>query len=240
MRREHLVAPLDHDLREALEVERTAIAGPDDAKARVFDRVAGTLGLAAGMSAFARDPEPDGPATPLTTKRSRWTSPYLHLVTFALGSAAGVLGWRSVHPPSPAPVVYVEREPIGTSSAPASPSAPTAEGGPAPAVQVPPRATSRAFATEPSGDSLAAERALLEAARSAYGRGEPDAALAALARHEKAFPGGQLSEEREALAIRSLVLAGRESEARSRAERFRKRYPTSVMLPAVEASLEGP
>jgi hypothetical protein len=48
-----------------------------------------------------------------------------------------------------------------------------------------------------------------------------------------------LTEEREALAVKALLLAGRDDEARQRAARFRERYPQSLFLPALEAKLRA-
>jgi hypothetical protein len=235
MKRPIPLEPLDRDVREALELEKLSVSGPDAAKARVLDRVAGTLGLLTASVASGGRGEPrSGTRVTVRTGARWWANPLWHLVSFALGSMAGALAWRAVQAPLPPRVVYVDR-----SSPAASAPAPTVETAAA-SVQLPAPTSPPATGSAPGpGDSLAAERALLDVARSAFGRGEGDEALAALARHEKLFPGGQLAEEREALTVRSLVLAGHQREARARAARFRKRYPTSVMLPAVEASLDA-
>lgn len=75
---------------------------------------------------------------------------------------------------------------------------------------------------------LAAERALVDRARTALTRGQPAAALEALDSHAKSFPRGRLTEEREALAIDALARAGRTQEAATRADRFRSTWPNSV------------
>jgi hypothetical protein len=237
MRRDHpkALAPLDRDIREALEFERVAVFGLEEAKAkaRVLDRVESTVGIAAGTAATAGEERGPGPRDGGAGARLR-TSPFWHLATFALGAAAGALAWRAVHGSAPPQIVYVDRDrPVAASPPPPTPDAvaiPTA-------TSTPPSAPANAVSNGSPGNSLAAERSLLDIARSAFGRGEGDAALAALARHEKAFPNGQLAEEREALAVRCLVLTSRADEARARGARFRRRYPTSVMLPAVEAAL---
>jgi len=237
MRREHLLEPLERDVREALEVERIAVSAPDDARARVLDRVTSTVGLiSTSVASGGGRPDPGSGTRAAASARTGaqwWASPLWHVASFALGSMAGILGWRATQAALPPKVVYVDR------ALPAAPApVPTVSAAFAPvlspaslAAQAPPSAPAT------PGDSLAAERALLDIARSAFGRGEGDEALVALARHEKLFPGGQLAEEREALAVRSLVLGEHVSEARARGARFRRRYPTSVMLPAVEASL---
>jgi outer membrane protein assembly factor BamD (BamD/ComL family) len=86
-------------------------------------------------------------------------------------------------------------------------------------------------------ESLRAERAILDVARTAVGRGQGAAALAALDRHAHDFPRGRLSEEREGMIIQALLMSGRSPEARSRLERFRKSFPRSMMLPALDAAL---
>jgi hypothetical protein len=59
----------------------------------------------------------------------------------------------------------------------------------------------------------------------------------AVDRHERQFPSGLLEEEREAMAVKALVLLGRAGDARSRAARFQARYPRSLLAPAVERAL---
>jgi len=91
-------------------------------------------------------------------------------------------------------------------------------------------------ATARSGNDLEAERALLDVARTALGRGDGANALTACEGHARRFPRGALGEEREAIAVQALVLEQRGEDARLRAERFRKAYPRSILLPAVLAA----
>jgi outer membrane protein assembly factor BamD (BamD/ComL family) len=85
---------------------------------------------------------------------------------------------------------------------------------------------------------LAGERALLEIARTALGKGDSAAALDALAKHASRYPRGQMSEEREALAVEALAGAGRMDEARSRGARFRRDFPNSMLMPVVDSALK--
>jgi hypothetical protein len=87
-------------------------------------------------------------------------------------------------------------------------------------------------------DSLAAERALLDPARTALGRGDGASALDAVHKHEARFASGKLAEEREAIAVQALVVLHRTDDARARAARFQQRYPGSVLAPSVAAALE--
>jgi hypothetical protein len=95
-------------------------------------------------------------------------------------------------------------------------------------------------ASTPAADGGALELALLERARSAVASGEFSTALGAIAEHQRRFPAGRLQEEREALRVKTLVALGRKDEARRVAERFRSRFPRSVLLPRIEAAIGPP
>ncbi|HVH46000.1 MAG TPA: hypothetical protein VM925_26810, partial [Labilithrix sp.] len=86
----------------------------------------------------------------------------------------------------------------------------------------------------PSARGLAAERALLDVARSALARGEASEALRAAERHASEYPNGALVEEREAIAIKALVALSRRDEARVRAAAMERRFPNGLMLHAVK------
>lgn len=146
----------------------------------------------------------------------------------------------SAPPPSaspPLPSVGSQRAPEATPRASDGAAAHVATPPPAP----PPangRAQTRTSEAESSRDaSLAAERTLIETAKTAVGRRDGSAALAALDRHAAAHPRGQLAEEREALAVQALAVAGRLPEARARARRFEATYPTSILRFAVDEAV---
>jgi outer membrane protein assembly factor BamD (BamD/ComL family) len=88
-------------------------------------------------------------------------------------------------------------------------------------------------------DQLAHERQIIDKARSALARRDPDAALAAVAEHARSFPKGQLVEMREALAVQALVQGGRGPEARARAERFHRSFPASMYSPVVDSAISS-
>ncbi len=99
-----------------------------------------------------------------------------------------------------------------------------------------PRAPERA--QEPWGaDALAAERRLIDAARFALARGDAEAALRSLRTHRRRYPHGQLAEERDGIEVSALVHAGEVEEARSRAQTFARRYPSSLMLEAIQRAV---
>ncbi|MGV3626043.1 MAG: hypothetical protein ACO1OB_34860 [Archangium sp.] len=143
-----------------------------------------------------------------------------------LGLGGGVLLARREPAPvlqPPAPIVVVQ-EPVAVEP----PPAPVVEVPPAPApkvikrVEVPPPAT-------PSADE---ELELIQAAMAA-----PSAAqsLALVEQHVTKFPESTFAQEREVLAVKALMQAGRVDEAKARAEAFRVKWPTSPHLLRVES-----
>jgi hypothetical protein len=100
-----------------------------------------------------------------------------------------------------------------------------------------PAAPSLASAPAPSADGgLSREVSLLEAARSELDR-RPGSALSLLSRHEREFPSGALSLEREFLVVSALVRLGRRGEAEARASSLRARSPGSLYEKRLEALL---
>lgn len=95
------------------------------------------------------------------------------------------------------------------------------------------------IASAATKDPLGAERTLIDVARTASSRGKMTEAMAALDEHAARFPRGALSEEREGLRIQLLLAQGRTADARARATSFRKNFPTSLMLPAIDAQLNA-
>jgi hypothetical protein len=240
-------------LRRRLEVS-VGILALGVGTATVAATTAGTAGTA-------------GAAAATVTKAGLLTKPWVvAAIAFVLGGAAGAgLHAYARKPLPPAPVqvttVVVERRievPAAASATVSLTGAPTgvpspAEGTPPPigtaspspvAATVSPAAQSGAAAAKPGSagsttdTALAAERSLLEVARTALSRGDTASALASLDEHVKKFPGGQLTEEREALYVQALARAGRLDEAKARAAKFAKRFPQSMLLPVVEAATE--
>jgi hypothetical protein len=81
------------------------------------------------------------------------------------------------------------------------------------------------------------ELQLLSRARQSDARGDCAEVLARVAEHERRYPAGRLSEEREVLRVKALVGLGRGSEARHAATKFRRQFPRSVLLPKIEDML---
>jgi hypothetical protein len=72
-----------------------------------------------------------------------------------------------------------------------------------------------------------AELELISNAQRAVGS-QPSRALALAEEHARRFGDGTLAQEREVVAVDALVRLGRTEEARSRADRFRARWPRSA------------
>lgn len=130
--------------------------------------------------------------------------------------------------PQPAPAVVV----VG--ARPASkvepPQAVEVAAEPEPTTQMPaPRLVKEAPATwdEPQ---------LIERARKALAS-EPRRALVLAQEHQRRFPGGALSVERDVIALEALARSGQTVEAKRRALAFEAKYPKSIHLPRVRALL---
>jgi hypothetical protein len=180
------------------------------------------------------------------------------VVGAAAGAMAGAAGHAALvnRPVVSAPAVTARLEPTVTASAaPAASLAPEAVIAASPsssaAMASPPQAAVPSAVRvdevrangalkdekDPSLAAERAERALIDMARTAVARGQGEAALDPLERHGREFPRGRLTEEREWLAIQALLLTGRTDVAKERASRFRRAYPRSLMLPALDQVL---
>jgi len=124
-------------------------------------------------------------------------------------------------------------------SRPSTPITPTAEdrasvqAAPIVTQAPPPEVTRRAPRAVPMDDetrSNAEEHRILDQAREAVVRGEPERALDLAAQHAARFPHGTLAEERYAIRIRALARLGRKTEAEQALTEMRARYPRSFLL----------
>jgi len=246
----------EDEARSLLHAARTYPAAPAEAKARALRRL-----LLALPGAWPEPPAAGGaPRSALSRARglgrvlAARVPAWSLLVSFAAGGVlAAVFARRAPEkaeallpaaPPSPGVLASSTSTPgPAPYPGPGSVTPAPAESAPAPAG----RATSslaRAASSAPAartparmsgGGTLEAERAVLDVARTALGRGDGDHALRAIDEHARSFPHGALAEEREAMAIEALRLLHRDDDARARLERFRARFPTSLIRPALEA-----
>ncbi len=127
-------------------------------------------------------------------------------------------------------VIVVEKPVLVPAPAPVPDPAPVVE--PEPAAPEAPKPAVRA-ATPPRPE---AEAAMLEQAMSALQAGDAAKALKLCERHQRELgANGLLVQEREVIAIEALVKLGRAAEAKARAEKFKKAFPTSTHLLKVES-----
>ena len=162
-------------------------------------------------------------------------------VAFAVGVAAGVVGDRAIVD-RPAPMTAPST--VTTIVIPAVTASASSEAVPVgelPSAPMPSASIGSKPASEPvpSARGLAAERALLDVARSALARGEAAEALSAAERHRREYADGALVEEREAIAIKALVALGRKEEAAQRLTNLEKTHPNSIVLRAAKKAVSG-
>jgi hypothetical protein len=249
----HDLEPLDAHVKGLLDAERARPAASPELRDRVFARVEATLGLggpSGGGGGGGEGGGGDGGA-PSASGASQASAGGAGAGSLFGGLLPSILLGMALGGAVIA-VTAARSEPASTSriAAPASPT--TVD--PAPQFEAPKAVTiveaaagaaptSAATAPPPPSTpagrdaNLAAERAILDDAQRALAGGRGAASFELLARHASEFPRGRLSEEREGLWIRALVSAGRIDEARERAARFRRLFPRSMLLPALESTL---
>ncbi len=179
------------------------------------------------------------------------------LAVLVLLAGAGTLGYRSMHspvtptgvshpaavapPPSavvPPAVNTVEKStPVPVAEEPAawpmSASSVVVSG--SVAARAPTPSAKSPFTEAPAG-ALSQETHLVADARAALRSGDASRALTLLEEHARRFPGGVLSEERDAERVAALCAAGRGNEAHTRAARFSRDYPRSALGAKVRAA----
>jgi hypothetical protein len=247
--------PMSPRLRFLVEAERSRPDAPAEARATAEVKLATLLGPAAGLGVGERGGGSSGPSGSGTAtgsvgraiKGASGLTAVKVLAVFAVGGLVGGGVATAVRRPVDR-VVYVERAALAVSATAPIPQMPSAQSeivppvpamAPAPAsAAAAPMSTPLSSSTARSRDTdLAAERAILERARSALARGDGPGALAPIAQHGREFARGQLVEEREVLAVQALVAAGRGKEAAERGAHFRKTFPHSLLLPIVDQAL---
>jgi hypothetical protein len=226
--------PLDSSLAELFVAEQRRDRAPRGSRERVLDRLAASI--AARDSGDGGGGNGISDAAPSLRQGVRlWPI----VGALVLGGAVGGAVVAVARPPR---VVYVDRVVTVQRSIPApSPaSSPLATPGLSPSalpVASAPRLLSPPASSADVDAALARERSILDVARTALGRNDGPHAFEAVERHGREFPRGQMSEEREAIGVLALVKLGRKDDAAARGARFRKRYPSSVLLPVIDAAL---
>jgi hypothetical protein len=235
--------PLPPETLALLRAEKGAVFAPHDARSRVLERLTSTFPGSGGEGGGGGNGghEAVGPsAESVPPHRSiAWLArPSSLALAIAVGAVGGAAAWDSMRPAAKPRIIYVDRE-LPASSAAVIPSS-------VPPSSLPnPRTTSAkrpGFVVEGPAPAtldgqLAAERRLLDVARTALARGNGGDAFAAASLHGERYPNGALTEEREAMAIQALILLAKYDEARVRGVSFHRRFPGSVLAPAIDAAL---
>ncbi|HVR00888.1 MAG TPA: hypothetical protein VMT47_02040 [Polyangia bacterium] len=219
-----VVEPLSPDVEALLASERDVVPQPDDFRRRAFLRARAALSKSASS--------PHAAAQPVFSWKWHWAAAVASVLvagTLATAAIKARLWAAAAEPtlrgaPGAAPAARLPLPPSIDEPAPAA-TAPA----PRPVV-APPRTLTRA-------EGYALELKVLQPARAAVARADVTAALAAIAEHERRFPNGQLTEEREALRVLALASAHRSEDARRAAATFRKRFPRSMLLARMNDAL---
>jgi hypothetical protein len=235
-------------IADLLALERRHEDFPADAEARILQGIERVIVPGSGPDGDGGPPDAGtgGAPGPSAVAQASKIAPWLGRAAYlAVGVVAGAAGHAALAPSSPVPVAVVAPLPsasvVHVEPAP-SPSSSVIVG--TRVEDLPSRAPPTPSAVRPvvsapaAGDGrVAQERADLDVARAALGRGRIDACLEGIERHVRTYGEGHFAEEREVLAIQALASAGRKSEAAARARRFQAKYPTSLFGPAVAESL---
>lgn len=86
-------------------------------------------------------------------------------------------------------------------------------------------------------EAFVKELRVLQPAREAVTRQEFALALGAIAEHQRQYPAGALTEEREALRVKALLGLGRIAEAQRAGAAFHTRFPRSALLGRIDEML---
>jgi hypothetical protein len=210
---------------------------------------AGSLGLLLGATTMTavtvveRHAAPSRTAGPPKALPSR-TSPRATVPARASASA------RAATPEPAAPLAAPPPEPLAETPAAPSVALPSPERNRAPTEPAraappsppawPPAPSVASFPEESAHSQHDAESRKVATARGLLRSGQARAALLVLDEARQDFPNGELTQEREALAIESLRVLGNLGEARRRAEAFLARYPESPHAPLARRALEKP
>ncbi len=250
--------PMSADLTSLLDAEKPITAAPAGAKAKLLARLSADLfdgpggdGGGEGSDGGAGGAAPSTPAgggvgasagTGVVGATASGVVAKAVVAKLVVGASVaslavgGVIG-AGVHsavttpPPPPPPIVRLAPvEPAPVAVPPPAPP-PVVEAVP-PVVE--PRPAQPPGSKLSADEQLALEKSYVEQARAAMARKDVDAALDALAQHERRFPKGQLTEERLALKVMALSSAGRSIEAKNVAAEFRRRFPTGLFRAAVD------
>ncbi len=233
-------SPFSPPVEKLVAHERTVPVESDEVRARLMSRAhAATL---------------EGPPAPTPRLPRASASPAVAgtVGLAVVGVAVALYLWRGSAPSAPPAVKAPVTVPVAPPSAVVTPAV-TATVTPAVAATSEPTSASdtasgtaasagtaapnpRATSSSPKDGGLE-EIQLLSRARKADAQGDYAEVLSILSEHERRFPGGRLSEEREVLRVKALVGLGRSEQAKRAGARFRRGFPHSVLLHKVDEML---
>lgn len=248
--------PLAPDLQALLRNEQAAPPMPAELQSSIAARLADSIAAPgipeAGEPGSASPSDSSGAETLAASDTAASLSPLASLAAkpallaataFGIGLGTGVVGTTYyASNPEPAPV---QPALVQYDAAPAelpTPDAATAmvvtmDAGPV-LVTPPPKAETPRPRSPGRDSDLAAERSLLELARTAITRSNAKTALTQLEKHARLYRRGRLAEERDALWVQALALDRSYEEASRKATAFKKKYPKSLFLPVIDHALK--
>ncbi len=244
------IPPLPPEIDMLLSLEREAYGETPALRSAVLSEVELSLALrgpSGGGSAPPGAPAPGsgGGTTSILPPAAKMLGA-VGTGAFVVGVLVGGFGGRALSPSAVVPAVVsslATSVEVAPRAVPASiPDTPDASRDIVSASRVVPSAEARgrpADANQGAND-LVREREVVDAARAALARGRPADALSATARHAERWPRGHLAEEREVIAIQALATLDRRVEAERRATAFKRAFPSSILIPAVDMALVGP
>jgi pyruvate/2-oxoglutarate dehydrogenase complex dihydrolipoamide acyltransferase (E2) component len=257
---------LSPELEAFLAPERKRPDPPPEVQNEVFSSVGATLGWFGGGPGPGTGPgpggsDPSGGAAPgghatgsLAAHGARHLAKGALLKTVATLVVGGVIGSGVHEAYDRATDRRAAHAKVALVAPPAAPAPPAPTAAPPAAEPQPERAAANVARPEnprPRSEhvartevrerdrNLAAERALIEQARTALAREQGAAALAVLERHARDFPEGELAEERESLQVQALVGLERFEQARKLAAHFHRRFPRSIFGAVVDGALKS-
>ena len=175
-----------------------------------YAAAAGVVFMAGAAAAYQMLRQPESPRTPTPEDGSR----------------------AAARKPTPLPPAVTPPESLPAPEASAAPQVPVA-----PALAPRTSGLGRRPGLSGKRESRLEELRLLDRARRSDARGDYAVVLTVLAEHERSYPAGRLSEEREVLRVKALVGLGRGNEARQVASNFRRQFPRSVLLRKIQDML---
>lgn len=244
-------AALGDELRAILDSRSAHEPAPGDL-ARLGQRLAAALPGGA-LPAALEAPAP-GALTSAGSATAGMSSTAKVALVVALASAVGVGGYlargdasSSPSPPSAtvsdATTLHAAPAPMPSPSSTEEADASALHDVPSPPASPSTRAPSvvpSAAQAPPLAEGAPAESLLLSRAHDDLLNGHPEKALAITEEHAKVYPHGALAQEREVIAIESLVAFGRREEARRRAALFHRAYPDSSHGDRIDRIVRGP